>query len=81
MYKENSTSEKFFDLVVRLRKIELNYSYKISVTHVSGGEMIDQGICVVSRCNLKECVSVGEEMPKLCHWSSSTLEYNSNLKS
>ena len=43
LYKGNSTSEKLFDLVVRLRELELRSAAKIIVTHVSGERMKAQG--------------------------------------
>ena len=49
VFKSNSASEKMFDLVVRLKKLELNYGCQISVTHVSGTRIIAQGTDGVSR--------------------------------
>ena len=48
LYKGNSSSEKLFDLVVRLRKAELHSSCKLFVTHVSGKRMMAQGTDGVS---------------------------------
>ena len=35
LYKGNSSSIKLFELVVRLRKVEIKYSSKIIATHVT----------------------------------------------
>ena len=43
LYKGNFTSEKLFELIVRLRRAELKYSTKILVTRVSGKRMMSQG--------------------------------------
>ena len=43
LYKGNSTSVKLFDLIVRLKMIELEHGVKIIVTHVSGDRMQAQG--------------------------------------
>ena len=40
IYKGNSSSENLFDLVVRLRQAELQFSIKLLVTHVAGTIMI-----------------------------------------
>ena len=79
LYKGNSSSEKLFDLVVRLRNAELRSSCKLLVTHVSGKRMIAQGTDGVSRGNLREGVAVGEAMISFCPWAKSALEVNSNL--
>ena len=39
LYKGNSTSSKLFDLIVRLKLVELKYWVKLIVTHVSGRRM------------------------------------------
>ena len=69
LYKGNSSSEKLFDLVVRLRKAELHSSCKLLVTHVSGKRMMAQGTDDVSRGNLREGVAVGKEVLSFCPWA------------
>ena len=43
LYKGNSLSEKLFDLVVRLKALEMQTGARIIVTHVLGKRMIAQG--------------------------------------
>ena len=43
LFKGNSSSKKLFDSVLRLKGLQLVYSCKILVTHVSGSCMIVQG--------------------------------------
>ena len=59
LYKGNSTSEKLFDLVVRMKSLELKYGCQILVTKVSGLRMIAQGTDGVSRGQWKEGVTGG----------------------
>ena len=68
LYKGNSSSVKLFELVVRLRKVEIKYSSKIIATHVAGTRMIAQGTDGVSRGSLKEGVGVGKHMLEFCPW-------------
>ena len=48
LFKGNSTSKKIFTLVLRLKKLELDYGCWILVTHVSGTRMISQGTIGIS---------------------------------
>ena len=43
LYKGNSSDEKLFGLVVRMRKLELKYECQLNITHVAGTRMIVQG--------------------------------------
>ena len=65
MHKGNSSSEKLFDLVARLRQAELQFSRKILVTHVACTRIIAQDTDGVSRGSLKEGVDVGGGMIKV----------------
>ena len=47
LHKENSSSEKLFELTVRLRKVK--YAIKLMIAHVAGRRMMAQGIDRVSR--------------------------------
>ena len=66
LYKGNSTSEKLFELVVRLRTAEIKFATKLLITHVSGKRMMAQGTDGVSRGSLKEGVALGEAMIHFC---------------
>ena len=43
LYKGNSTSEKLYNLVVRLRALKSRTGATFLITHVSGKRMISQG--------------------------------------
>jgi hypothetical protein len=73
MFTDNSTAESafhngtsssatLFELVVRLRKIQLFHGVKIHLIHVSGKRMISQGTDGISRGNLLEGVMSGKDM-------------------
>ena len=66
MYKGNSTSPKLFDLVVRLKLVEVKRGVKVLVTHVSGKRMQAQGTDRVPRGSLREGVALGKEMMLYC---------------
>ena len=80
LYKGNSTSQKLFGLVVRLKTVEMKYGLKIRVTHVSGKRMQAQGTDDVSRGSLKTGVSIGEKMIKYCPWGRGAMEVEPKLK-
>ena len=48
-YKGNSKSPLLFDLVLRLRKLQLKANFKLHVVHVAGSRMIEQGTDGLSR--------------------------------
>jgi len=81
LYKGNSSSEKLFDLVVRLRKLELSTGGKFIVTHVSGNRMKMQGTDGIYRGQLTEGISIGEYMLQFCPWNESALQRSNKLKS
>ena len=62
LYKGTSSSPKLFELVVRLKKLEANYSIKLRVSHVSGKRMIAQGTDGISRGVMNEGVLSGKSM-------------------
>ena len=51
-----SSSKLMFELVLRLRKLEMQQGCKIHVSHVAGTRMIKQGSEGLSRGNLAEGV-------------------------
>jgi hypothetical protein len=57
LYKGNSKSRKLFNLVVKLRKLQLSSGVRFVVSHVSGKRMIEQGTDGVSRGCMKEGVA------------------------
>jgi hypothetical protein len=80
LYKGNSTSPKLFSLIVRLRKLELEFGAKILVVHVAGTRMIAQGTDGVSRGQLKEGVSIGEDILAHIPLNESALDRSPDLK-
>jgi hypothetical protein len=61
-YKGTSSSEHLFDLVLRLRKLEMSGLCKIHLVHVAGTRMIWQGTDGLSRGDRNAGVMAGEEM-------------------
>jgi hypothetical protein len=62
-YKGNTSSSKvLFDLIVRLRLLEVAGSIRLWLIHVAGKRMIEQGTDGLSRGNLLEGVMEGKPM-------------------
>ena len=79
IYKGNSSNEKLFELIVRLRLLELKVGGKFIVSHVSGKRMVHQGTDGISRGHLREGISVADMMLDFCPWHQSALERSSSL--
>ena len=79
IYKGNSSSEKLFDLVVRLRELELKSSANIIVTHVSGERMKAQGTDGVSRGSLREGINIKGIMLDFCPWHLAPTQSSSKI--
>ena len=79
LYKGNSSSPKLFDLIVRLRSLELKTGGKFIITHVSGNRMKKQGTDGISRGQLTEGISIGEYMLHFCPWNESALDRSKGL--
>ena len=71
LYKGNSSSEKLYDLVVRLRALELRTGARLLVTHCSGRRMIHQGTDGLSRGSLQDGVCLSKAMLAYCPWGKS----------
>jgi hypothetical protein len=61
-YNGSSKSEKLFDLVLRVKKLEMHRQSKIHIIHVSGERMKEQGSDGLSRGNLNVGVMAGKRM-------------------
>lgn len=61
-YKGSSTSKKLFDLVLRLRRLEMSKGCSFHIFHVSGKRMIAQGTDGLSRGDMTEGVMTGMTM-------------------
>jgi hypothetical protein len=63
LYKGNSSSIKLYELVVRLKKLEMKMGCKFFVSHVSSGKrMIVQGTDGASRGQFHEGFTAGADM-------------------
>jgi hypothetical protein len=62
VHKGGSTSPKLHELVVRLRRAELDYGFTLYVVHVAGTRMIAQGTDGLSRGSFLEGVVAGSQM-------------------
>jgi len=80
VYKGNSSNEKLFELVVRLRLLELKVGGKFIISHVSGKRMIHQGTDGISRGHLREGITVADMMLDFCPWDKSAIERSPDLK-
>ena len=61
-YSGSSSSEKLFDLVLRVKKLEMHHCTKIHIIHVAGERMKEQGSDGLSRGNLNVGVMAGKKM-------------------
>ena len=78
--KGSSSSRKLFELVLRLRKLEMTNGCKIHVSHVSGARMIAQGSDGLSRGNMAEGVMRGESMKDFVPINKTALERHPKLE-
>ena len=80
-YKGNSSDEKLFELVVRMKKLELEYGCQLNVTHVAGTRMIVQGTDGILKGVLDRGVACGQKMLEHCPWGKSATEVSTSLVS
>jgi hypothetical protein len=80
VFKGNSTSSKLFEMVLRLKKLEMKNGATFVVTHVSGKRMMGQGTDAVSRGQFKEGVTAGRAMLSFVPLAKSALEVHPPLK-
>jgi hypothetical protein len=78
-FKGTSTSEKLFNLVLRLRKIEMEGKLFIHLVHVAGTRMIWSGVDGLSRGDQNAGVMAGETMLSFVPLSQSALERSTGL--
>ena len=72
--KGSSTSEVLNELVLRLRKIEMDYGMTIFLVHFAGTRMISQGTDGLSRGSLLEGVLAGQDMLSFINISKSATD-------
>jgi hypothetical protein len=80
VYKGNSSSQKLFELVLRLKKLEMGTGTTLNVIHASGKRMMAQGTYGVSRGQMKEGVTAGEQMLSFVPIAKTALEMHPSLK-
>lgn len=73
-YRGSSSSWKLHELVIRLRKLEMECGMTIHLIHVSGKRMIAQGTDGCSRGMLMEGVMAGEDMLSFVDLGRSAVE-------
>lgn len=78
-YRGSSKSKLLHELVVRLRKLEMDYNLTIHLIHVSGDRMIDQGTDGGSRGSLLEGVLTGKPMLDFVDLSKTAVERHEPL--
>ena len=79
-YKGNSSSKKLFDLIVRLRKLQIKHSAKIYLSHVSGDRMKAQGTDGFSRGHMREGVALGLSMLEFIPFNVSAIDRTPGLR-
>ena len=79
LVKGNSLSENLYDLVVRLRALELRTGAHLLVTHCSGNCMIHQGTDGLSRGRLQEGVCLSKARLAYCPWGKSGCQRSPTL--
>ena len=78
--KGSSSSKLLFELILRLRNLEMRGSCKIHVVHVAGTRMIAQGSDGLSRGNLSEGVMRGVQMKDFVPINKDAFERSPKLK-
>ena len=79
-FKGTSSSKQLFNIVLRLRKLELNTGIKLHFIHVAGSRMIDQGTDGLSRGDIGEGVMVGQPMLSFVPLHKTALQRSDSLK-
>ena len=80
-YKGTSSSKKLFDLILKLRLLEMDAGMRIHIIHIAGSRMICQGTDGLSRGDVNEGVMQGMSMLNFVPLSQSCLERSESLKS
>ena len=78
--KGSSSSRLLFELVLRLRNLEMKEACKIHLSHVSGKRMIAQGSDGLSRGNLSEGVMRGAGMKGFIPINKTAFDRSSSLR-
>jgi hypothetical protein len=78
--KGNSSSRKLYELVLRVRLLEMRHRCKIIVSHVSGERMKAQGTDGVSRGQMKEGVTAGLDMMSFIPFHQSAIQRSPQVR-
>jgi hypothetical protein len=78
--KGNSSSQKLFDLVLQVRRLEMDHLAQIIMLHVSGKRMKAQGTDGVSQRQIKEGVLAGHGMMTFILFHLSALQRSPGLR-
>ena len=73
-HKGSSSSKALHELVLRLRKVEIDTGMKLFIVHCAGTRMIEQGTDALSRGSLLEGVMAGKDMLSFVDLGRSALE-------
>jgi hypothetical protein len=79
-WKGHSKSRKLFEIVLRLKKLEMEYDLLLHVIHVSGKRMIHQGTDGLSRADKTAGVMTGRRMQEFVPLHESSLERSQQLR-
>lgn len=93
LHKGNSSSKKLFELIVRLRQVQLEQGATITISHISGKRMIAQGTDGISRgmaaegdgnhCNMLSFIPLHltacDRSPDLTSWICSWLGHDCEI--
>jgi len=79
-YKGNSSSRVLFELILRLRQLDMQGDIKLQVLHVAGTRMIAQGTDGLSRGELSEGVMAGRPMLSYIPLHLSALHRSAGIK-
>ena len=79
-WKGTSTSRKLFDLVLELKRLELEQDLILHVTHVSGKRMIAQGTDGLSRADHTQGVMLGQPIQAFVPLHQSPLDREPKLE-
>jgi len=79
-YKGTSSSKKLFNLVRRLRHLEMFGGCAIHIVHIAGSRMISQGTDGLSRGDVNEGVMQGRQMLSFVPLNQSCLDRSATIK-
>jgi hypothetical protein len=79
-FRGTSSRERLFNLVLRLRKLEVEQQCLLNLIHVAGTRMIEQGSDGLSRGNLTKGVMTGQSMLSYVPLGQTALEREPGLE-